>query len=212
MKAIIKHELNIQNRIYNLTKYTLIFLAFCTLSITLINTHENIQLFGIMFSVICIPLAFIGLSNNLIKPDIEDGSLETILTSIEPIKIIFAKYIALSLGTIVSFVLILPLIIILYSINISSFIALTIAGLLLTTLSAALSILIASIQGYFRTNTNFLSILIMPSIIPTIIMSGLLIQNPDDLYLASIMLGINLLVIPISLYLASYLLENIYNI
>jgi heme exporter protein B len=212
MKAIIKRELKVQNKIYNLTKYTLIFLAFCTLSITQISTHENIQIFGVKFSIACIPLAFIGLSNNLIKPDIEDGSLETSLTSIEPIKIIFAKYIALCTGTIGSFVLILPVIIILYNIDIKEFTILSIAGILLITLSAALAVLIATIQGYFRTNTNFLSILIMPSIIPSIIMTGLLIQNPDDLHLASIMFGINLLIIPIALYLSSYLLENIYNI
>ncbi len=212
MKINIKHELKIQNNIYNLVKYTIIFLIFCTFSITLINTHENIQLFGVAFSVICIPLAFISLSNNLIKPDIEDGSLEISLTVINPIKIIVAKYISICICVLLSFAITLPITTILYDIKIHTLVALILSGILLITLSSALSVLTSSIQGYFRTNTNFLSILIMPLIIPNIIISGLLIQSPEEMHLTAIMLGINLVIIPPALYLSSYLLENIYNI
>ena len=212
MKTLIKHEFKIQNKIYNLIKYLIIFFIFCTFSITLINSHENIQLFGTVFSVICIPLAFIGLSNNLTKPDIEDGTLEAMLTTIEPIIIILTKYLALCVCTLISLAITLPITTILYNVDIQSLAALIFSGILLITLSAALSILTSSIQGYFRANTNFLSILIMPLIIPTIIISGLLIQTPGDIHLAAIMLGINLIIIPPVLYLSGYLLENIYNI
>jgi len=212
MKAIIKHELKIQNKINNLVKYTAIFLIFCTFSITLINSQENVQTFGIIFSVICIPLAFIGLTHGFIKADIEDGSLENSLASSNAYKIIFAKYIALCICTLISFVLIIPIIFILYDIRVENFIAIIFSGIILITLSASLALLTSSVQGYFRTNTNFLSILIMPLIIPNIIISGLFIQTPEDIYLATIMFGINLVIIPPSLYLSSYLLENIYNI
>lgn len=212
MKTIIKHELKIQNKINNLIKYTAIFLIFCTFSVTLISPQENVQTFGIIFSVICIPLAFIGLNHGFIKTDIEDGSLESSLTSIPSYKIIFAKYAALCICTLASFTMMIPVIFILYNVRIENIIIIVFSGIMLIALSSALALLTSAVQGYFRTNTNFLSILIMPLIIPDIIISGLFIQAPENLYLATIMIGINLVIIPPSLYLSSYLLENIYNI
>lgn len=212
MKAILKHELKVQNKINNLIKYTAIFLIFCTFSFTLITPQENVQIFGIIFSVICIPLAFIGITQSFVKADIEDGSLENSLVSISSYKIVFAKYIALCICTLVSFIMVIPVIFILYDIRTENIITILFSGIMLVTLSAALTLLTSAVQGYFRTNTNFLSILIMPLIIPDIIISGLLIQNPENVYFATIMFGINLVIIPPSLYLSSYLLENIYNI
>ena len=212
MRILVNHELNVQNKIYNLTKYSLIFFVFCTLSMTLINSHENIGMFGLVFSVICIPLAFISLSHNLIKPDIEDGTLENMLVTFSSIKIITAKYVALCLCTIASFCLIAPFIYVIYSVETQAFILMISSALLLLLLSAALIVLIGAIQGYFRTNTNFLSILIMPLIVPNIILSGILIQAPENIQLLTIMAGVDLLIIPPALYLSSYLVENIYNI
>ncbi len=212
MRNLILHELKIQNKIYNITKYTLIFFIFCCLSITLINAYENIQAFGIIFAVISIPLAFISLSGNLIKPDIEDGSLETLITASTPGKIILAKYIALCICCSLSFFLTMPIIYLIYNIEFITFTAIISSAVILLFLSAALITLISAIQGYFRSNTNFLSILIMPLLIPNIILSGLFLQNNTDLHLLFIMLGVNLVIIPPALYLSSYLVENIYNI
>jgi len=212
MKSLITQELNVQNKIYNITKYTLIFFIFCCLSITLINSYENIQTFGIIFAVISIPLAFIGLSSHLIKPDIEDGTLEAMLTSFTPGKITTAKYIALCISCCLSFFLTAPFIYVVYNIEFTTFIIMITCGLIILFLSAALIILIAAIQGYFRANTNFLAMLIMPLLIPNIILSGILLQNNTDLHLLFIMIGIDLVIIPPALYLSSYLVENIYNI
>lgn len=212
MKNLIYHELKLQNKVYNITKYIFIFFLFCSLATGFINSEEDIQRFGIIFSIISIPLAFIGLSSILIKPDIEDGYLETLLSSTLAIKIILSKYIALSVCSIMSFVLVAPIIYILYNIDNSIFVMMSLAAITLIFLSAALIILIASIQAYFRSNTNFLSIIIMPLIIPSIIISGVLIQNIDQTHLLFIMIGIDCIIIPPALYLSSYLIENIYNI
>ena len=212
MKTLICQELLIQNKVFNIIKYTLIFFLFCSLSITLINTHDNIQIFGAIFSVICIPLAFISLSTQIIKPDIEDGTLEILLISSSSLKIVLSKYITLFICTSLSFALTAPLIYIVYNIKTDIFLIVLASAFLLLLLSSALIMLIAAIQGYFRTNTNFLSVLIMPLLIPSIILSGVLIQNTADVHLLLIMLGINLVIIPPTLYLSSYLVENIYNI
>lgn len=212
MRQLILQEFRIQNKIYNVIKYSLIFFIFCCLSVGLINSYEDIQSFGIIFAVISIPLAFISLSNNLIKPDIEDGTIETMLTIFPAGKIIFAKYVALAFSFIISFSATTALIYVLYNIDLVVFIAMISSSFILLLLSAALITLIAAIQGYFKSNTNFLSVLIMPLLIPNIILSGLFLQNPQDFYLLWIMIGVNFILIPPVLYLSGHLTKNIYNI
>jgi heme exporter protein B len=212
MRELILQELKVQNKIYNIIKYSLIFFIFCCLSVGLISSYEDIQAFGIVFAVISIPLAFIGLSYSLIKPDIEDGTIETLLTKFPASNIIIAKYIALCICFIISFGATMPIIYVMYNVEVVTFIIMIASAIILLLLSAALIILIASIQGYFKANTNFLSVLIMPLLIPNIILSGLLIQNNQDTHLLFIMIGINFVIIPPVLYLSGYLVENIYNI
>jgi heme exporter protein B len=212
MKTLIFQEIIIHNRIYNLFKYSLMFFTFCILSVTMISSYENIQNFGIIFSVITIPLAFLSLSSNLIKSDIEDGTMEMLLTSRSALQIILAKYISLCLCVIFSFLLLSPIIYLVYDIELSLFAIIILCALMLILLSSAIITIIASMQGYFRSNTNFLSVLIMPLIIPSIILSGILIQSPFDTHYLFIMLGINLVIIPPVLYLSAYLIDNIYNI
>lgn len=212
MKTLLFQELLIQNKVFSLLKYSFLFFGFCILSITLANSHDNVEKFGAIFSLVCIPLSFLGLTNNLIKPDMEDGSLEYLLTISSASQIIGSKFLVISIITFLCFALISPVLGIFFNLTFYQVTFLLAAALLLITLSSALIVLIASIQGYFRSNTNFFAILIMPLILPHIILSGIISQNPQETYLLLIMLGINLVIIPPSLYLSSYLIDNIYNI
>jgi len=78
---------------------------------------------------------------------------------------------------------------------------------------AALSVLIGCVDSYFRSNTEIISAIIFPLILPGIIISGLMIhdRSQDDLYL-TILLGIDLIMIPITLLLSAHLLKNIHNL
>jgi heme exporter protein B len=212
MKTLLSQELLVQNKVYNLTKYSILFFGFCIFSIALINSYDDVQKFGVIFSLVCIPLSFLGLANNLIKPDIEDGSLEYLLTISSAQKIALSKFLIMSSVTFFCFTLITPLLGVFFSLQLDQLVFLLLTALLLIVLASALIILISSIQGYFRSNTNFFAILIMPLILPNIILSGILIQNLQQAYLLVIMLGINLVIIPPALYLSSYLIDNIYNI
>ena len=212
MKILLSQEFLIQNKVYNLIKYSVLFFGFCIFSLTLINSHDDVQKFGAIFSLVCIPLCFLGLTNNLIKTDIEDGSLEYLLITSSVQKIVLSKFLVLSLITLFCFVLVSPLLAIFFNLQLHQVVILLLTSLLLITLSSALIVLIASIQGYFRSNTNFFAILVMPLILPNIILAGILTQNPQETHLLVIMLGINLVIIPPTLYLSSYLIDNIYNI
>lgn len=213
MVHFIKHEFLLQNKICNLTKYFFIFFVFCSGSITIISSHDKIANLGIIFAVISIPLSLIGIAANFLRTEVEDGTLEILLTSFKPIQIILAKYLGLFICGSVAFVLNIPISCFLFNIEAFQLNLVIITGLLLMATSCGVVILISSIQCYFRSNTNFLSTLLLPLIIPSIILSGIIIQSDNNnSSLLLILIGVNCIIVPISIYLSSYLIENIYNI
>lgn len=213
MVHFIKHEVLLQNKICNLTKYFFIFFVFCSGSITIVSSHNKIANLGIIFAVISIPLSLIGIAANFLRTELEDGTLEILLTSFKPIQIILAKYLGLFICGSVAFVLNIPISCFLFNIEAFQLNLVIITGLLLMATSCGIVILISSIQCYFRSNTNFLSTLLLPLIIPSIILSGIIIQSDNNnSSLLLILIGVNCIIVPISIYLSSYLIENIYNI
>ncbi|WPX98200.1 Putative CcmB family protein [Candidatus Megaera polyxenophila] len=213
MVHFIKHEFLLQNKICNLTKYFFIFFVFCSGSITIVSSHDKIANLGIIFAVISIPLSLIGIAANFLRTELEDGTLEILLTSFKPMQIILAKYLGLFICGSVAFVLNIPISCFLFNIEAFQLNLVIITGLLLMATSCGVVILISSIQCYFRSNTNFLSTLLLPLIIPSIILSGIIIQSDNSNFsLLLVLIGVNCIIIPISIYLSSYLIENIYNI
>ncbi|WP_425363819.1 heme exporter protein CcmB [Candidatus Tisiphia endosymbiont of Hybos culiciformis] len=209
---LIKWEYLIQNRINNLSKYLFIFFLFCIFSAALINDQTDIKKFGIIFSVIVLPIALIGFSSLIFQQDVEDGSLELLLSSFNESEIIAAKLITIIFSSLTSTLLNMPVIYIIFDLDILTVSYLFITLTLLLILSSSLLVLIGAVQSYFRSNTNLLAILIMPLLIPNIILSGLVLQNFDNINLIFVMIGINMLLVPIIFYLSSYLIKNIYNI
>ncbi len=213
MVHFIKYEVLLQNKIYNLTKYFFIFFVFCSGSITIVSSYDKIANLGIIFAVISIPLSLIGIAANFLRTELEDGTLEILLTSFKPIQIILAKYLGLFICGSVAFVLNITISCFLFNIEAFQLNLVIITGLLLMATSCGIVILISSIQCYFRSNTNFLSTLLLPLIIPSIILSGIIIQSDNNnSSLLLILIGVNCIIVPISIYLSSYLIENIYNI
>lgn len=216
LTKLIIQDLLVQNKVYNTSKYFLMYYVFCLLSITLINSYENIVEFGMLFTLICIPLGFLSVLSSIIKCDIEDGFLELLKTIHTSFTIICIKYCALTIAIMGSFIITIPIIYILFNLKLSMLLIVTLCASLLILLSSALSILIGSIQGYFRVNTNFFALILLPLVIPSIILSGMILNHMihDHIHydLIYILLGIDLIIIPVSLYLSTYLIENIYNI
>ncbi len=209
---LIKWEYLIQNRINNLSKYLFIFFLFCIFSAALINDQADIKKFGVIFSVIVLPIALTGFSSLIFQQDVEDGSLELLLSNFNESEIIAAKLIAIIFSSLTSVLLNMPIIYIIFDLDMLTVRYLFINLTLLLILSSSLLVLIGAVQSYFRSNTNLLAILIMPLLIPNIIFSGLVLQNFDNINLIFVMIGIDMLLVPIIFYLSSYLIKNIYNI
>jgi len=209
--VLIKHEFIVQNRINNMIKYLLIFFLFCIVSITLINSHEDINKFGLIFSVICLLISLIGFSSSIFKSDLEDGSLELLLSIVSHDKIILAKFFATFISSTIGIILTLPIIYVFFSQTLTEITFFFISIWLVLILASSLVVLSGSVQCYFRANANFIGTFIMPLLIPNIVMTGMVLQD-NNLQLIFIMIGINLVFLPISFALSSYLIRNIYNI
>ncbi len=209
---LLKWEYLIQNRINNLSKYLFIFFLFCIFSTALINDQPDIKKFGIISSIIFLPIALIGFSNQIFKQDLLDGNLELLLSSFSEAEIIISKFFTILISSLISSVLNMPIIYIIFDLDLLTVSYIFITLTLLLTLASALLILVASVQSYFRSNANMIAILIMPLLIPSIILTGLILQNHQNIKLIFTMLGINMLLLPIIFFLSSYLIKNIYNI
>lgn len=214
--GLIIQEFVVQNKVYSISKYFLIFYVFSLLSVTLINSYNNIIEFGMVFALASIPLGFLSSFASIIKGDMEDGTLELLKTCLNTYIIVTAKYLAFVLSIIISFVISIPIIYILFNLKLLLLIMITLCGIILILLSGALILLIASMQSYFRVNTNFFTLILLPLVIPSIILSGMVLCQALDDYinynLIYMLLGIDIVIIPVSLYLSNYLIDNIYNI
>ncbi|WP_341786939.1 heme exporter protein CcmB [Rickettsia endosymbiont of Cantharis rufa] len=209
--VLIKHEFIVQNRINNIIKYLVIFFLFCIISTVLINSEKDITKFGLIFSVICLLISLIGFSSVIFKSDLEDGSLELLLSIVSHEKIILAKFFAIFISSTVGLVLVLPVIYVFFDQTLLEIIFFFISVWMILVLSSSLVVLSGSVQCYFKKNANFVGTFIMPLLIPNIIMTGLILQD-NNLRLIFIMIGINLVFLPVSFFLSSYLIKNIYNI
>ena len=209
--VLIKREFIVQNRINNIIKYLVIFFLFCIISTVLVNSERDINKFGLIFSVICLLISLINFSSIIFKSDLEDGSLELLLSIVSYEEIILAKFFAIFISSTVGLVFILPIIYIFFDQTLLEIIFFFMSVWLMLGLSSSLVVLSGSVQCYFKKNANFVGTFIMPLLIPDIIMTGLILQD-NNLQLIFIMIGINLVFLPISFFLSSYLIKNIYNI
>jgi heme exporter protein B len=146
----------------------------------------------------------------LIKSDLNDGFLETILTIYSPSQIVIAKYLALVLNLILSCLIILPIIILIFQIPYFELIYLyTLMALTIMQLSIML-VFVNILHAYFKRNTNLLISLILPLILPSLMIASMALSSLKIDFLM-ILLGIDLIFVPLTFCLSSYLLKNLFN-
>lgn len=202
-------EILIQNKINNLIKYLFIFLLFCTLT-NILTVNQNYEL---TFLITHLPLSINGFSNFLLKHDKEDGYLELLMIHFATIEIIIAKFLSIFASYCIGLSIYLPIVSFFFNLSYMIAVKLSVSLILVLMLSISLVILISTIQIYFKSNTNFLTLLALPLLIPSLIISCIIIQsNYYEYSLLGIMIGINLILIPISLLFANYLLKNLFNV
>ncbi len=212
MLNLIYQEVLLQNKIHHISKHFFLFLLFGLISTVIISPLQNMTEFGLMLGIIYIPMFLLGNNYFLLKHEVHNGDLELLLTTHNALIIIITKFCALSLSLLMGLICILPLIVIFFSTSFILIINFIYIAILILLMSNGLAIMMSAIQIYFQRNNNFLSVMIMPLMLPNIILAGMLLSNPENVTLIFMMFGVNLIIIPVSLYCSAYLINNIYNI
>ncbi|MES2214456.1 MAG: heme exporter protein CcmB, partial [Pseudomonadota bacterium] len=149
---------------------------------------------------------------DIIRSDIADGYMEMLIITTSSPRIVFIKFIALCLNNTLALVISMPFIVISYSLSFDQIMLNLLSRFILLVQISAISLFTGCIEGYFRSNTNLISFILFPLIIPSIIISGMVIYSPESSYLyISILLGFAFIITPIILLLSGYLLKNLYN-
>ncbi len=208
---LLKSEYFLQNKSLDIGKYIFIFFLFSLFTASLIEPPDKIKDFAPSLFIILIPISLLGSSAFLFKRDLEDGTLETLFVAFSPIEIISAKFLALSFNFCLYLGINLLFLVFLVDMEIGNLKIFAFSVFLSSILACSLAVLSSVSQCYFKSGGNFLPILIMPILIPNVILSGIIIADYLKYPLLFSMLGIDLLMIPVSMVFSSYLCKNIYN-
>ncbi|MFK8040385.1 MAG: ABC transporter permease [Rickettsiaceae bacterium] len=207
---LIQWEFKLQNKIYNQIKYISLFVLLYIFEIVFISVDE-IEKFLVLLPTIFIPMSLLSFIHLIFRDDISDGMLETMLSSsITPGEIIISKYCSVLLNSIISAILYLSLIYIMFNLTFYYFVAFSILSFMMILLISSLLILIGSVQSYFRSNNSLISLLLIPLMIPSFILTSLAFEQ-DTFHMILMTFGINCIIIPVNFLLSGFLIKNIYN-
>ena len=211
LRQLIANEIFQQNRIYQLSKFLLLFFSFGAICLGFINPVDKVAELLPIFLMISIPLSVLHVTGYVFREDVASGRFDILMTAYTSWQIVIGKYVSLCIQYFLVFTLIIPSIGLIITANIADLALLTGLSTLLMLQSIALCVLLGAIQSYFVSSSNYLAVLLLPSIIPTIIIAGLIYAGNLAITNISILFGINLVTSPLCLYLSGYLMANLYN-
>ena len=210
---LLRQDFKIQNRIFLMIKSNVQFVLLSAICLALLYPNDhNIAELCLVFLVIITPIATMTTARPIIKADIKDGSMELLLLTFNVWEIVLSKVITIFCSSFIAFLITLPIIAILYSMTLDHMWLNITSRTFLLMQVASVVVLIGCVDSYFRVRTDLVSAVIFPIIIPGIVISGMMFydRSQDFVYL-SILVGIDLIMVPIIVLLSGFLLKNIYN-
>ena len=159
-------------------------------------------IFGSVMSAITIP-------SYLVKSEVQDGALENLFVFLKPPTILMAKYCGMLLSVGFGILCTLPIIAVFYHLQIDHIILLIAIIILILLQIIAIVLLGNIIHAYFRQNTNLILTIILPLIIPSLIITSMAVST-FKIDFVFILLGMDMIFIPIILMLSNYLLASLY--
>lgn len=145
---------------------------------------------------------------NFITQNMTGGWLEQLIVSFPYEKIILVKKISIFIINFIVTILTLPFIALLYNIPKDALLCYFINNIVIGFFCSSLIMTLSLIKLYFNNNNEFISILLIPILIPVIICSSLSLEE-NNLSFMMINLGISLIVAPISFFSSIYLLKHL---
>jgi len=208
--TLLKYELAICHRSYHIFRHSAYIMLLSSIMLSIIIESEEsstyvtmmLIIFGSVMSAITIP-------THLIKSEMLDGSLENLFVILKPTTILMAKYCGILISVASGILCTLPIITLFYHLEIHHIIFLTIIIMTILCQTIAIIILGNIIHAYFRQNTNLILTIILPLITPSLIIASMAIST-SKIDFVFILLGMDMIFIPIILILSNFLLENLY--
>ncbi len=212
--TLVWQDLQVQNKIFHVMRSNFQFLLLSIICVALVYHKRGHDLaeHALLFSIISIPIAMVISARPIIRHDINDGTLDLLLMTVGSDHVIISKFICLFLNLFIAFLLSLPFTVLLYDLALSEvFYSITSRFFVLIQV-AAVALLIGCIESYFRNYTEIISAIAFPMIMPSIIISGMMIHDrTQDFFYLSLLFGVDLVLIPVTLFLASYLVSHIHD-
>jgi len=212
--TLLKYELAICHRSYHLFRHSayIMLLSTIILSIIIESAYENessgtyIKIMMIIFGSV---MPSITVPSHLVKSEMQDGALENLFVFLKPLTILMAKYCGILILVGSGIFGALPIITVFYNLQIEHIILLLVIIILLLVQIVAIVLLCNIIHAYFRQNTNFILTIILPLIIPSLIIATMAVKTFKIDFIC-ILLGMDMIFIPIILMLSNYLLATLY--
>ena len=207
---LLKYELTIYHRSYHLFRHSayIMLLSSIILSIMLSTepsssyTKMILIIFGSIISTVTIP-------SHLVKAEMQDGSLENMLAISRSSCIIIAKYCSMVISVSAGILCTLPIIMLFHGLQTSHMLFLLVIIMLILVQVIAIVLLGNVIHAYFRQNTNLILAIIIPLIIPSLIIASMGVSS-FKIDFVFILLGMDMIFVPVILVLSSYLCSSLY--
>ena len=171
---------------------------------------EAVSLYGTHVVSLLLSMGVLLTYSNNLTQDQKDGSLSQRFLIFSPLEIILAKYIAIFILMCLTILILSFAILLLYSVEINMILYFFLSNILMTMITISIAICSSVIKLYFANQNEYLSVIMMPILIPVLILLGLAISLKNYFFLALI-LGVSLVVVPITIFLSSYLLKKSIN-
>lgn len=163
-----------------------------------------------LFIIIWSGIINLNFSKDFFYEEVTSGNLENLLIITSSFKLIIAKFSAWKVTMLAVNLIVIFFTIILFHLSYENAVLIFTLMEFVSIASIALTMLSSSILIYFDNKNNFLSILVIPFIIPLLILSGIIL-NQQNLSFITYLIGIDLILVPVCIYLCSFLVKEIYN-
>ncbi len=204
---LLKNELKVQIKIYNLLTYFFSFFFFIFIAVIFIYGLRPVDLYVIKLFLIFIPISLI-FANLSFKEDLYNGHLDFVLTIFPPSEIILSKYFSVCICHFTISIFSLFVLFVFYSLNFTLLMLVLILVISLVLLSEALLVLVSVMQLYFEDHKNYLLTLIFPLMIPGFLFISVLLSNPQIYYVIAILSFVAIMV-PVLLMFANFLMHGL---
>lgn len=158
---------------------------------------------GLIFSAMILP-------HYWIKSEINDGFIETLLSITSAFQIIMVKNLCLNICMIISAFIMICMLFFVFNLGIYECSYLLLAMIFTIEHLASLLVLTNILHAYFKRNTNLIIAVIMPLIVPHIIISFMGFESLKFDFIL-ILIGLNMIMVTVTLVLSVYLLKHLYN-